>query len=104
MPHYAAFHQGLYCFYKYPFRGSLCTKGLNVYLYEFHSFFRVCNTVSHFSYAPFFQAPHFLTKILESNILYDNLFIDIKSDNIEKNFLESLIRIILLLKGNFDKF
>ena len=36
-------------------------------------------TVSHFSYAPFFQGPHFLTKMLESNILYDNLFIDILS-------------------------
>ena len=39
----------------------------------------ILNTVSHFSYAPFFQAPHFLTKILESNILYDTLFIDILS-------------------------
>ena len=37
------------------------------------------NTVSHFSYAPFFQGPHFLTKMLESNILYDNLFIDMTS-------------------------
>ena len=37
------------------------------------------STVSHFSYAPFFQGPHFLTKMLESNILYDNLFIDILS-------------------------
>ena len=37
------------------------------------------NTVSHFSYAPFFQGPHFLTKMLESNILYDYLFIDILS-------------------------
>ena len=36
-------------------------------------------TVSHFSYAPFFQGPHFLTKMLESNILYHNLFIDILS-------------------------
>ena len=34
-------------------------------------------TVSHFSYAPLFQGPQFLTKMLESNILYDNLFIDI---------------------------
>ena len=33
-------------------------------------------TVSHFSYAPLFQGPYFLTKMLESNILYDNLFID----------------------------
>ena len=37
------------------------------------------NTVSHFSYAPLFQGPHFLTKMLESNILYDNLLIDILS-------------------------
>ena len=37
------------------------------------------NTVSHFSYAPLFPGPHFLTKMLESNILYDNLFIDILS-------------------------
>ena len=36
-------------------------------------------TVSHFSYAPFFQGPYFLTKKLESNILYDNLLIDILS-------------------------
>ena len=36
-------------------------------------------TVSHFSYAPFFQGPYFLTKMLESNILYDNIFIDILS-------------------------
>ena len=34
-------------------------------------------TVSHFSYAPLFEGPHFLTKMLESNILYENLFIDI---------------------------
>ena len=36
-------------------------------------------TVSHFGYAPLFQCPHFLTKILESNMLYDNLRIDILS-------------------------
>ena len=36
-------------------------------------------TVSHFSYAPLFQGPHFLTKMLESNILYDTLLIDILS-------------------------
>ena len=29
-------------------------------------------TVSHFSYALFFQGPHFLTKMMESNILCDN--------------------------------
>ena len=42
---------------------------------------RLCklSTVSHFSYAPFFQGPHFLTKMLETNIFYDNLFIGILS-------------------------
>ena len=39
---------------------------------------KVC-TVSHFSYAPFFQGPHFWTKMLDLNILYDNLLIDILS-------------------------
>ena len=34
-------------------------------------------TVSHFSYAPLFQGPHFLTKMLESNIFLNNLLIDI---------------------------
>ena len=37
------------------------------------------STVSHFSYAPLFQSPHFLTKMLESNILYDYLSIGILS-------------------------
>ena len=37
------------------------------------------NTVSHFSYSPPFPGPHFLTKMLESNILFDNLRIDILS-------------------------
>ena len=37
------------------------------------------HTVSHFSYAPLFKGPHFFTKMLESNILYDNLLIDILS-------------------------
>ena len=41
--------------------------------------FKIDCTVSHFSNAPFFQAPHFLTKMLELNIRYDNLFIDILS-------------------------
>ena len=35
--------------------------------------------MSHFSYAPPFQGPHFLTKLLESNILYAHLLIDILS-------------------------
>ena len=37
---------------------------------------RICFTVSHFSYAPIFKGQHFFTKMLESNILYDNLLID----------------------------
>ena len=36
-------------------------------------------TVSHFSYAPLFQGPHFLTKMLELQIRYDNLIIGILS-------------------------
>ena len=40
---------------------------------------RLNNTVSHFSYAPPFQGPHFLTKMLESTILYAHLLIDILS-------------------------
>ena len=36
------------------------------------------HTVSHFSYAPLFQGLHLLTKMLESNILY-NLLNDILS-------------------------
>ena len=39
----------------------------------------IWSTVSHFSYAPLFQGPYFLKKMLESNILYDNLLIDILS-------------------------
>ena len=35
--------------------------------------------MSHFSYAPLFQGPHFWTKMMELNILYDNLLIDILS-------------------------
>ena len=37
------------------------------------------HTVSHFSYAPLFQGPYFMTKMLEMNILYDNLLIVILS-------------------------
>ena len=36
-------------------------------------------TVSHFSYAPPFQGPHFFTKMLKSNILYAHWLIDILS-------------------------
>ena len=38
MPHYAVFHQGLHCFYKYLFKDIPYTKGFNMYIYEFHSF------------------------------------------------------------------
>ena len=59
-------------------------------------------TVNHFSNAPLFQGTHFLTKMLESNILYDNLFIDILSVWWhEKKILESLMRIILLRQRQF---
>ena len=37
------------------------------------------NTVSHFSYAPPFQGPHFFMKMLGSNILYEDLLIDVLS-------------------------
>ena len=59
------------------------------------------NTVGHFSYAPLFQDPHFLTKMLELNILYHNLLIDILLfDDIEK-ISELLMRIILLRQRQF---
>ena len=40
-----------------------------------------CNmtTVGHFSCLPLFKGPHFLTKMMESNILYHNLLIYILS-------------------------
>ena len=63
------------------------------------------HTVSHFSYAPLFQGPHFWQKCWNrtfSMIIY--LLTFYLFDNIEKKLLESLMRIILLLKGNFDKF
>ena len=66
---------------------------------------QVTLTVSNFSYAPLFEGPHFWQKCWNrtfSNIIY--LLTFNRFDNIEKNVLESLMRIILLLKGNFDKF
>ena len=63
------------------------------------------NTVSHFSYALLFQGPHFWQKCWNrtfSMIIYILTFY--LFDNIEKKILESLMRIVLLLKGNFDKF
>ena len=62
------------------------------------------STVSHLSYAPPFQGPHYLTKMLESNILYDNLLIDILSvwwnqKKYRKHSCESFWNV----KGKFDK-
>ena len=48
------------------------------YIYTLNNLKYAC-TVSHFSYAPPFQGPHFLTIMLESNILYDNLLMNILS-------------------------
>ena len=65
----------------------------------------IYSTVSHFSYAPLFQGPHFLTKILELNIRYNNLFIDILSVWwYLKKILESLMRIIFLRQRQFSNF
>ena len=55
------------------------THSLPSLIFNYIEYFILIYTVSHFSYAPLFQGPHFLTKMLESNILYDNLFIDILS-------------------------
>ena len=68
-------------------------------------FFSICNfplahTVSHFSYAPLFQG-YFLTKMLESNILYDYLLIDILTVCWHQKILESLLRNILLRQRQF---
>ena len=62
---------GLYYIYNHERRIGL--------LYVMCMFFYFVYTVSHFSYAPFFQGPHFLTKMVESNIVDDNLFTDILS-------------------------
>ena len=43
------------------------------------SLFASVYTVSHLSYATLFKGPHFFIKMLELNILYDNLHIDILS-------------------------
>ena len=71
------------CFQIKPFNGSwygtilstslLCTKLIIGHNIDLHF------TVSHFSYAPIFKGRDFFTKMLESNILYDNLLIDILS-------------------------
>ena len=59
------------------------------------------HTVSHFSYAPPFQGPHFLTKCWNQTfymIIY--LLTFYLFDKIEK---KSLLRIILQRQGNFGK-
>ena len=58
--------------------GQVCnafTLTLSTQCWDFKEF----DTVSHFSYAPLCKGPHFFTKMLESNILYDNLLIVILS-------------------------
>ena len=61
-----------------------------------------CFRVSHFSYAPLFQRPHCLTKMLESNTLYDNLLIDILSLWWHrKKVSKSLMRDVLLRQRQF---
>ena len=57
------------------------------------------HTVSHFSYAPSFQGPHFWIKMLESNILYAHLTFYL-FDDIEKKS-KSLMRIILQRQKKF---
>ena len=62
------------------------------------------NTVSNFSYAPLFQGPHFLTKVLESKILYDTLLIDILSVWWhQKKYRTHSCETFCYVKGNFDK-
>ena len=62
-------------------------------------------TVSHFSYAPYFKAPHFFTKMLESNILDDNLLIDILSVWWHRKYIyrNHSCESFCYAKGNFDK-
>ena len=57
--------------------------------------------MSHLSYAPPFQTPYFLTKMQESNILYDNLLIDILSVWWHQKISKSLMRIILQRQRQF---
>ena len=61
-------------------------------------------TVSHFSYAPLLRA-HIFHKMLESNILYDNLFIDclLMFDDIEKKYRNHSCQSFCYAQGNFDK-
>ena len=57
------------------------------------------HTVSHFSYAPLFQGPRFLTKMLESNILYGHFISLMTSNKYRNHSCESFCYV----KDNFDK-
>ena len=60
--------------------------------------------MSHFSYAPLFQGPHFLTKMLQSNILYNNLLIGILSVWWHrKKYQNHSCKLFCYVKGNIDK-
>ena len=61
------------------------------------------HTVSHFSYAPLFQGPYFLTKMLESNILCDNWLIDILSVCDIKNMGITYAKHSVMSKGILTK-
>ena len=66
---------------------------------------RLCHTVSHFNYAPLFQGPYFLIKTLESNILYDNLLIDILSVCWHQKYIQNhSCETFCCVKGNFSYF
>ena len=61
-------------------------------------------TVSHFSYAPLFKSPHFFTKLLESNILYDNYLLTFNLfDDIKKKYRNHSCESFCYAKGNCDK-
>ena len=64
--HYVASQLGLCCLVMHLFTAFTSRKGQAC----------KCSTVSHFSYAPPFQGPHFSTNMLKSNILYENLVFD----------------------------
>ena len=63
------------------------------------------STVSHLSYSPLFQGPHFFTKKVESNILYDSLLIGILSVwwNRKKKYRNYSCESFCYVKGTFLK-
>ena len=62
-------------------------------------------TVSHFSYAPLFQGPYFFSKMLESNILFDNLLIDFLSVCWHQKYIQNhSCETFCCVKGNFTYF